>query len=871
MRNATFLLPLPRICAAATTMALVLLASPSSVRDATAAQCDAGICVCNSPACTSCTVMAQTTTLTPGCVLDWSTRDVLVPSGADLRAAQGVCTVGSASCSATQECAVGQGPCVTGYTINGRTVTVRGTLEADASSVEIYSSANVIVENNGKITADEGSIYIETAGDFRLEGSAFLRADAAGDISVYPSGAISLTSNRDPAISALGGGSVVLDGGSIYVGPSVRITVNDSARDGGDGSVGLTATGPITIDGTIVATATGRNGSGGSIDIQSIGALMIPGTIRANGTGDGGYGGAINAEASGNNDIIVSGTLEANGSGNPDPDGDLGENGTINLGPACSITISGTLDTRGPAEEGTNAIIYRHALTVSPQGVVKAGATNDISCRNNAGACESAPVLQGGSQVVPSLGPVQLVSLGPCVGCGNSVPEAGEDCDDGNLLDGDACPGTCHFYRPGCNDGILNAGEECDDGNTTNGDGCDSNCTTTRCGNGIRAGGEECDDSNAVAGDGCDASCRLEQRFRVDGGPVDSARASGPAVAAGIGGRFGIVWVDARNCGDSTEVRAKTYSAGAYGAIPRQIGEGFQLGVCRSADPDLASNGDGDLLAVYRRPNGLRARLVGDGPVERPPFMLNAEASGGAPRVAGGASGYQISHTRPNDSGIHLDWIATIGSLHVIGRATFAGDLGIVQQGHRLAENLLVWRDGFVPSGVYATPFVSSSFQPAYRIDQSGSSLGGTLALAKPCCSTDPNGAVAVWADNRSGVAHIMGRVLGPAGTFQTAEVTIDQATTDQTTPVVAVADDGRILVAWVHSTGCGSELLVRYFSPALTPLSSTLNFGSILAGSRPSVAALPRLSGAPAAEFILTWGTPSQAAMLVMARKFTP
>src|SRR6185295_19732910 len=35
-----------------------------------------------------------------------------------------------------------------------------------------------------------------------------------------------------------------------------------------------------------------------------------------------------------------------------------------------------------------------------------------------------------------------------------------------------------------CGDGIVNLeGEECDDGNLVDGDGCDGNCTVTRCGN----------------------------------------------------------------------------------------------------------------------------------------------------------------------------------------------------------------------------------------------------------------------------------------------------------------------------------------------------------------------------------------------------
>ncbi|MEW5855569.1 MAG: DUF4215 domain-containing protein, partial [Myxococcota bacterium] len=104
------------------------------------------------------------------------------------------------------------------------------------------------------------------------------------------------------------------------------------------------------------------------------------------------------------------------------------------------------------------------------------------------------------------------------IGCGDTIIQAGEGCDDGNTTNGDGCnsaclaetgspcnatapgligdascltgicdltggsPGVCEVA--GCGDGHLQAGEGCDDGNTTNGDGCNSTClkeTGTAC------------------------------------------------------------------------------------------------------------------------------------------------------------------------------------------------------------------------------------------------------------------------------------------------------------------------------------------------------------------------------------------------------
>jgi cysteine-rich repeat protein len=59
-----------------------------------------------------------------------------------------------------------------------------------------------------------------------------------------------------------------------------------------------------------------------------------------------------------------------------------------------------------------------------------------------------------------------------------------------------------------CGDGVVDAGEQCDDGNVVDGDGCDANCTPTACGNGVISPGEDCDDGNTVSGDACPSTCR---------------------------------------------------------------------------------------------------------------------------------------------------------------------------------------------------------------------------------------------------------------------------------------------------------------------------------------------------------------------------
>jgi cysteine-rich repeat protein len=65
---------------------------------------------------------------------------------------------------------------------------------------------------------------------------------------------------------------------------------------------------------------------------------------------------------------------------------------------------------------------------------------------------------------------------------------------------------------PTCPDGHVDAGEQCDDGNTVNGDGCSSTCRVEHvCGDESIDAGEQCDDGNTVNGDGCSSTCRIEQ------------------------------------------------------------------------------------------------------------------------------------------------------------------------------------------------------------------------------------------------------------------------------------------------------------------------------------------------------------------------
>ncbi|MDC0723691.1 DUF4215 domain-containing protein [Nannocystis bainbridge] len=104
----------------------------------------------------------------------------------------------------------------------------------------------------------------------------------------------------------------------------------------------------------------------------------------------------------------------------------------------------------------------------------------------------------------------------PTPECGNNEVEQGEVCDDGNTEDGDECSADCQTSTPApeCGDGTVQAPEMCDDGNQEPADGCEPDCTLSppECGNGVPEEGEQCDDGNEVdggPGDFCKNNCTI--------------------------------------------------------------------------------------------------------------------------------------------------------------------------------------------------------------------------------------------------------------------------------------------------------------------------------------------------------------------------
>lgn len=195
--------------------------------------------------------------------------------------------------------------------------------------------------------------------------------------------------------------------------------------------------------------------------------------------------------------------------------------------------------------------------------------------------------------------------------CGDGVVSGGEECDDGNVQNGDGCSAIClnegsQAAGVTCGDGIVSGlpgsgGEECDDGNKANGDGCSSVClnegsesfsdVAAVCGNGvIESPYETCDDGNLIQGDGCSDRCLREG--------ISSSQSTGFVCGNGI-----IEQVSGTSAGEDCDGEAGCTSecllAGSslsY-ASPSVCGDGI-IGTGELAVCELGAVGDGAIDPV---------------------------------------------------------------------------------------------------------------------------------------------------------------------------------------------------------------------------------------------------------------------------------
>jgi cysteine-rich repeat protein len=92
--------------------------------------------------------------------------------------------------------------------------------------------------------------------------------------------------------------------------------------------------------------------------------------------------------------------------------------------------------------------------------------------------------------------------------CGNGLVELGEVCDDGNVLNGDGCSADC-LSTEVCGNGIVDLGEMCDTAGASATCDADCTVALCGDAVVNPAAGEQCDDGNVINGDGCESDCTL--------------------------------------------------------------------------------------------------------------------------------------------------------------------------------------------------------------------------------------------------------------------------------------------------------------------------------------------------------------------------
>jgi cysteine-rich repeat protein len=196
-------------------------------------------------------------------------------------------------------------------------------------------------------------------------------------------------------------------------------------------------------------------------------------------------------------------------------------------GSAGIAGAAGSAATGGSATNGTNG----------GAAGAKAGAAGSTTSGGSAGAGAFAGQNAGGASG-SGLGGAAGAGAGGKAGAPATSCQTAAECDDKESCTTDTCSvGVCAHVPaatgtpcpsgfckaglcvpPSCGDGTLNGGEECDDGNTDDTDACSNTCKKAICGDGKVQGTEKCDDANTNDFDGCLTDCT---KPGADGVPFD--------------------------------------------------------------------------------------------------------------------------------------------------------------------------------------------------------------------------------------------------------------------------------------------------------------------------------------------------------------
>ncbi|KIG18971.1 hypothetical protein DB30_06582 [Enhygromyxa salina] len=260
--------------------------------------------------------------------------------------------------------------------------------------------------------------------------------------------------------------------------------------------------------------------------------------------------------------------------------------------------------------------------------------------------------------------------------CGDGYLYTGfEECDDGNTDNTDACVAGC--VPASCGDGFVHESVEiCDDANDDNTDDCNDECLLTSCGDGVIQAGEQCDDANDDDTDDCPGTCQLAYcgdgfiqdlvEQCDDGNQLDNDGCVGICTEAVCGDGF--IWEGVEECDDSNEIDGDACTAACTQAF---CGDGVHWQGMEECDDANMVDDDGCandctldvqytcntlLISAPNTPDGMYL-LDPDGPGGEEPFLTFCDMT-----TDGGGWTLMLNRVVDSDNTGQPDLDATLGN-----------------------------------------------------------------------------------------------------------------------------------------------------------------------------------------------------------------
>ncbi len=444
--------------------------------------------------------------------------------------------------------------------------------------------------------------------------------------------------------------------------------------------------------------------------------------------------------------------------------------------PRLDVRQDASISCREASQCPDNWVCVTDIETCRPRGV---------ACIEQTGATWH--TVQDGNECTTAAGARGICQGGSCQksSCGDGVLDAGEECDDGNQVNEDACLTTCLWNT--CGDGYFDPGsEECDDGNDNFLDSCLPGCVRNVCGDGVlNLAAESCEETLGTAAasnpnDGCN-QCLLTTW--VPELVTGSGRSQGDPKRFSFGGPFDVAVDQAGNVFVADSWTKVVWRIDSTGLVTRYAGTGTDTGaapgnlattVSLAAPVGLALDNAGNLYIAETSPTnprisrvdartGILNVVVGNGTKADPtvgpvadsavnaPFDLVVDAAGnlyftdtdanGVFRVTSGFLFKEQSASAPSGIAIEPDGGVLFASGNRIWKVNIFGLQDILYgTGTVCTEATLPCGDGGPAAGaLLANPFrlVSTADGDLYTVDASLS--GGGVARIR---RIDPQGTI---------------------------------------------------------------------------------------------------------------------------------